>query len=265
MSDDPTSEVTADELEAREYLTLGHLLTETLYPARRAINDYNSVVASAKAQVLKCRFSPDPVVSLEEKAGNMRGTQFGQADAALLHGAAYAAFSAIEGEAAKRTTIPLRRNEVSGKLHDLKDSGNLNDVQEELREETVRCLECGAFRAAVVVGWNLAYDVIRQWAFDRDLSALNAGLQARRGNNHVAINHYDDLLKDGAPTEREFIDALHRRESGDPIDEKLHFDLVQKLNYRNQYAHVTSREATMVKSNGYLEQLVELITSDPFV
>jgi hypothetical protein len=37
-------------------------------------------------------------------------------------------------------------------------------------------LEAGANRAAVVTGWNLAYDVIRQWVFDNHLPAFNAAL-----------------------------------------------------------------------------------------
>jgi hypothetical protein len=68
----------------------------------------------------------------------------------------------ITGAAESRLTIALDTGGVSAKLRSLPQQltnlTNLNPAQTDLHAETTRCLECGAYRSAAVMGWNMAFD-----------------------------------------------------------------------------------------------------------
>lgn len=175
----------------------------------------------------------------------------------------------LYSQADNRQTIALDPSEVTKRLRDLSallPAGSLlNDAQKELMDEAVRCIECGAYRAAAVMGWNLAYDYIRRWILGSGrLNDLNRGL-AKVCPGKTPIAQYEDFFDKDGPNERSVIDAMAHQESGPIINGELRDYLVQYLRYRNKYAHATEKTASAAKTNAYVEHLIDIITSPPFV
>jgi hypothetical protein len=213
--------------------------------------------ASAGAKQLGGRTLPQSPVGLIASPTHLQLTEIVETVAKVLY-----------NEADNRQTIAIDASEVSKRLRDLPGllpTGRpLTDSQTELMDEAIRCIECGAYRAAAVIGWNLAYDYIRTWVLDSGhLDNLNAGL-SRVCPQKTPITYYCDFFDKDAPIERNVIDALAHQESGPIINGELHDHLVQYLRYRNRYAHATAKAASAAKTNAYVEHLIDIITTSPF-
>jgi len=179
----------------------------------------------------------------------------------------------ITGAAENRLTIALDTGGVSAKLRSLPQQltnlklTNLNPAQTDLHAETTRCLECGVYRSAAVMGWNMAFDYIRQWVFDNHLAAFNTALNAnyvnRRSGNPIydAIADYADFLKSDAPGERIVLDTSN---SAGIVTGNVYEDLKAHLRQRNLYAHPSGREPTAIQVNAYLEHLIDIVLAKPF-
>jgi hypothetical protein len=170
-------------------------------------------------------------------------------------------------EAGQTQLIAVKSGAVSQLLRALPTVRAINDTQQRLLEETILCLEAGANRAAVVMGWNLAYDVIRQWAFDNHLSAFNAALAKhvdhKSGNPvYKPITHYDDFFS-GKPGEHTVIDTCFEAQIG--IGGKLRDNLQQHLRKRNDYAHRSFTTPTSEQAMAYVQEIVDIITCKLFV
>jgi len=174
----------------------------------------------------------------------------------------------ITGAAESRLTIALDTGGVSAKLRSLpKQLTNLNPAQTSLMAETTRCLECGAYRSAVVMSWNMAFDYIRQWVFDSHLPSFNGALTTnyvnRRSGNPIydSITNYPDFLGSDSPGERIVLDTCN---SAGIITGNIYEDLKGHLRQRNLYAHPSGKEPTAIQVNAYLEHLVDSISGRPF-
>ena len=115
------------------------------------------------------------------------------------------------------------------------------------------------------MGWNLAYDYIRQWVFNNHLAAFNASLTTeytRRSGNPVysAISEYSDFFS-GTPSERTVIDTC---ELANIFGEKIRDNLRFLLRRRNDYAHPTFRTPTREQTNAYVKDLLDIICDSPF-
>jgi hypothetical protein len=167
----------------------------------------------------------------------------------------------ITKEAEKRLTIVLSTDLLTVRLRDLENK--LNDSQKRLLEETARCLECGAYRSGAVMGWNVAYDYIRQWVFDNKLGDFNNALTSnymKKGQPlYQAIKDYDDF-EDG-PQEKIVLETCF---IANIFGGKIHDELRQHLRTRNTYAHPTDKVPSANTVNGYIEHLVDIITRKPF-
>jgi hypothetical protein len=170
--------------------------------------------------------------------------------------------------AESRLTIALDRGGVSLKLRSLPQKlTNLNPAQTALYAETTRCLECGANRSAAVMGWNLAFDYIRQWVFDKNLIAFNGALVSnyiRKSNQqplYAAITDYADFLKGDAPGERTVLDTC---KLAGIIVGNVYEDLKGHLRKRNEYAHPSGKEPTGTQVSAYLEDLIDIVLDKPF-
>ena len=124
-----------------------------------------------------------------------------EAESKMLTAVANTVGAVLHKEAQGQTTICLDVNEVSGRLRRLHFFVPLTHEQMELMNETIRCIECGAYRAAAVMGWNMVYDYIRRWVFSNKLSALNAGL-GKECPRRKQIAQYEDFFDKDAPLER---------------------------------------------------------------
>lgn len=168
-------------------------------------------------------------------------------------------------EAGERTLVAIDVSGVIDALRSLPTNLSLSAAQLRLSDETVTCIERGAYRAAAVMGWNLAYEYIRQWVFDNHLTAFNTSLTTeftRKNGNPVytAISDYTDFFA-GTPSERTVIDTCSL---AGIFGEKIRDNLRFLLRRRNDYAHPTFRTPTREQTNAYVKDLLDIIADPPF-
>lgn len=154
----------------------------------------------------------------------------------------------------------LNQNAASARLRSFRE-GNLTAEQDAIKAEAIRCMEVGAYRAAMVMGWNLVYDVLRRWIFDKHLAEFNAVLTAkiqRKNKPYSAIKEYSEFF---AVQER---DALDWSLQGNLFNDKVHRALVERLDRRNDHAHANFRHPDATQVMGYINELLAIIEDRPF-
>ena len=171
-----------DPIPTIDYINIGLFAAKLCDPFGCDSGEYANVVEHLVILLHNCRFpaSLRIVESFDHNAlrhfvGRIAGgtaKQFETISALLVN--------TLRDESLEKETRVLNRADVSLRLTDvprlLPHGRKLTLAQKTLLNETTLCLECGAYRAAAVMGWNLAYDYIRQWAFDKQLTAFNQGL-----------------------------------------------------------------------------------------
>ena len=179
-----------------------------------------------------------------------------------LQTAARQVCNVVYQDAKQTQTIRLKTSDVSGRLRELTNTLNLTDTQKTLLAETVRCIECEAYRAGVVMGWNLAYDYIRKWVFDKHLPAFNNVLTSRFNGEHPndIVEYQEFFTRKALPEFR----VLYVCKEANIFGGNLHDDLCQYLRLRNNYAHPNFTTPTVYTTNAYIEHLINIISSSPF-
>ncbi len=127
------------------------------------------------------------------------------------------ALKAFHHEAQQMNAVILNPSAVADSLRNLPDRLSfLTESQTHLRAEVIRCLETGAYRSAIVMTWNFAYDYIRHWTFSNHLAAFNQTLTTKytttRGGTqqpvYNAVSQYTDFWEaKPALGERIFLDT----------------------------------------------------------
>jgi hypothetical protein len=180
---------------------------------------------------------------------------------------------ALLREAGKIDVLYLSVSDVSERLRGLPDTRRLSDAQEELFDETVRCLECGAYRAAAVMVWNLCYDIIRHWIhgdqerLDKFNDFLESSYRRRNrdrndiGPKYSQIVDYDDFFSSKAPSERDVVDTA---QSSELIGGKVADRLRECLRDRNDLAHPSDKTITSIQANALVEKLIDIVQNKPF-
>ena len=256
----------ARPVKALAYVQLGESFQKLRFPLGAATSTYAEHVEVVRLLMRDCGFANalNALNEFDRFRLFIRFADIEEAESKMLMAVANTIGAALYTEAQGQTTICLDLNEVSGRLRGLPSLAPLTHEQMELMNETIRCIECGAYRAAAVMGWNIAYDYIRRWAFSNKLSALNAGL-AKECPQKKQIAQYEDFFEKDAPLERQVLDSMGRRESGPMIGGELHDNLVLYLRLRNKYAHASEKPASAQKTNAYIEHLIDIITARPFM
>jgi hypothetical protein len=134
--------------------------------------------------------------------------------------------------------------------------GNTNEKV--FLEETLLCLEVGAYRAAIVMGWNLAFDHLRRFVFVHKLTEFNSILttQVRKKKST-----YGPVVKIEDFPEGEFFTLEVCREAG--ILLKPHFTILDNaLKDRNLFAHPSQVQASPAIAAGHIDKLVRNIVAD---
>lgn len=172
---------------------------------------------------------------------------------------------ALYAEVDKMQTISLDIGVVSQKLRDLDKILSFTESQKYLLDETVLCIEARAYRSGVVMGWNFAYDYIRQWVFDNYKQQFNEELTTRylkKGgqSQYDSIGQYEDFFR-GSPSEWIVIETCG---SSNIIGKKVKENLCHFLRQRNNYAHASFRHPTPEQTISYIQHLIDLITDRPF-
>jgi hypothetical protein len=162
----------------------------------------------------------------------------------------------LEGRERKRLNDLLNPSAstvvVSKLLLDLTES--IQDGPEKVfLDEAIRCYRVAAFRAAIVMTWNLAYDHLRRWLMcnpDR-LEAFNLGSKKRFTKSPKSeiykIEDFEDYK------ESEFIDACS---SGKVISKNLETMLREKLKRRNMAAHPSMITILQPQADDVISDLV---------
>lgn len=119
--------------------------------------------------------------------------------------------------------------------------------------EALSCYRVKAYRAAIIMVWNLAYDHIVRWILidARRLQALNDGIARRFPKKQLVVSGYDDLddLK-----ESELIEAC--KTSG-LLNKNTCAILRDKLVKRNTAAHPSRVSVTQHQADDAISDLVE--------
>lgn len=174
---------------------------------------------------------------------------------------------AIAEESNSIRLLPLDTSGVSNRLRGLPLDLQLTAIQLTLHVETVRCLECGAYRAAMVMAWNLAFDYLRQWIFDLHLQrfsdALVSSYTKKNGSPiYQPIDSYECFFRKDAPSERVILDVAKdlNLTGGEMYDH-----LCQYLRFRNNFAHPTLKSVSREQANAAIEHLIDIMKEPIFV
>lgn len=171
-------------------------------------------------------------------------------------------YQRMSTELASRQALLVDQGAVSERLRNLRETITGSEKQI-IFADTLRCLETGAYRAAIVMGWNLAYEHFRRWIFKskrKRLRNFNTELTGRHKNktsNHDPISIFEDFydLKESM-----VVDVAHKAQL---IEKQKMQVLTGALNDRNHFAHPNSRRATAATATGYIENLIVNILDDP--
>jgi hypothetical protein len=258
-------------LTALDYVTVGQIISILRHPRNARIDDYQAEIGNLMDWLQTCDF---PVT--KAAAEGLNAAKIPHKDGVIMESAARelsakldAIHRALEHEAKARQVAVLDTGGVSGKLRNLHTKLTLNDTHRHLLDETIRCLECAAYRAAAVMGWNLAYDYIRRWMWDDATRRASFNTQITTITTRagvivypVGLTTYGDFYTIRPVLgERDVLENM--RDAG--LLTGVYEKLAGYLKDRNSFAHANDLVPGMYQTNHYLEQLVDIISSAPFV
>lgn len=118
-------------------------------------------------------------------------------------------------------------------------------------DETIACYRVKAYRAAIVMMWNLAYSHLRDWLLaDADrLAILNDKLATQKKEKIVVIKSADEF---GWLKENELLEVLLTTKT---IDKTTHTILKEKLGKRNLAAHPGTHEISQLQADEVIHDL----------
>ena len=119
-------------------------------------------------------------------------------------------------------------------------------------EETLICFKNAAFRAAVVMAWNLAYDHLCVWIHTKHLAAFNTRLPIRfpKADLQPIVNR-DDF------TEMKESQVIEACRSAGIITGSVFKVLDEKLKKRNLAAHPSGIAISQLTAEEMIHDLVE--------
>lgn len=124
-------------------------------------------------------------------------------------------------------------------------------------DETIICYKSKAFRAAIVMAWNLAYDHLCHYVLNKHIAKFNAQYPIRFPKQHAksrvkTITNRDDFSE---LTESDVVDICR---SASIISGSLHKILKEKLDKRNIYAHPSG---VVVSPQTAEEVIIDLVSN----
>jgi len=165
----------------------------------------------------------------------------------------------LEGRERKRLDDFLEPNSTSVAVSQLLVGlvGQIADGPERVfLNEAIRCYRAAAFRAAIVMTWNLAYDHLRRWIISEPdrLASFNTGAEKRFSKSPkikvVKRDDFDDFK------ESEFLDACS---TGKVLPKNLEQMLREKLKRRNMAAHPSTIAILRPQADDVITDLVNNI------
>jgi hypothetical protein len=127
-------------------------------------------------------------------------------------------------------------------------------------DETILCLKIAAYRAAIVMGWNLAYDHLRRFVIAHKLSDFNTVLTTKN-RPKTQVKYAPAVTADDFPEKESFVLQIYHQAG---IVTKNQMDILEPaLKDRNLYAHPSSVQASAPIAAGHIDKLVRNIVTDP--
>lgn len=127
-----------------------------------------------------------------------------------------------------------------------------NAAEKDFLTEALNCYRVRAFRAAIVMVWNLTYDHLIQWVFadPARVADLNAGIASKYPKKGLVLAKIEDL---DALKESEFIEAARVAKL---LDKNTTQILEEKLRRRNMAAHPSRVTITQHQADDMITDLV---------
>lgn len=164
-----------------------------------------------------------------------------------LEGRVRQALGAKYGESERVVTVTKLLSDLPGTVPD--------DAERDFLREALICYRNGAFRAAVVMVWILAYDHLAEWLLGdaARLASFNASLPGRLGGKRWAgfvLTSRDDF------EELKEFDVIQICSSAGLITGSMTKVLEEKLRRRNSAAHPSALTITQVQADDMITDLV---------
>lgn len=125
-------------------------------------------------------------------------------------------------------------------------------AEKEFLTEALNCYRVRAFRASIIMVWNLAYDHLIRWvsADACRLQALNTGVATKYPKKGLVVLRAEDI---DALKESEFIEAAR---VGKLLDKNITQILEEKLRRRNMAAHPSRVTISQHQADDMITDLV---------
>ncbi|HJP61516.1 MAG TPA: hypothetical protein VJ865_16020 [Gemmatimonadaceae bacterium] len=125
-------------------------------------------------------------------------------------------------------------------------------VEQSFLDEAVKCFEVSAYRAAIVMTWNLTLYHLREFVSKHHLAAFNGAL-SKNTDKRVKVTVISSLDDFSDIPENKFIELLR---SANIISNDVRKILEEKLGTRNSYAHPSTLVLSPVKASDFIQDLV---------
>jgi hypothetical protein len=130
-----------------------------------------------------------------------------------------------------------------------------SETERDFFNEALICYRHAAFRAAVVMVWNLTYSHFCEWILRRHAAAFNGQWPIRYPDLHkkckvktiATLDHFGELK------ESEVIDIAR---SAGLISAGIYRSLVEKLGKRNNAAHPSTHKFTQIQAEEFVHDLI---------
>jgi hypothetical protein len=124
-----------------------------------------------------------------------------------------------------------------------------SQAERQFLEETLLCFRAGAYRAALVMAWNLAYDHLCSWILASHLVAFNSAIPRRYPKNGKQVSKRDDL------TDFKEIEVIEIANTAG-LTANSHKVLDEKLKKRNMAAHPSGLVISQLQAEEAIHDLV---------
>ena len=154
-------------------------------------------------------------------------------------------FDALYGQRAQTVHVHKLLAELPSKLS--------SAAQGEYLEEALKCFRVEAYRAAVVMTWNVAYDHLLSVISDKRLTEFNAALKLPYvfGGKKPAVTAREDFQK------WQENDVLEACRLGSLTSKEVSKVLKEKLDKRNSAAHPSGSTFDQMQAEAYISDLIQ--------
>lgn len=128
-----------------------------------------------------------------------------------------------------------------------------NPIENEFLNEAINCFEISAYRASIVMVWNLTVDHLYEYILKHELASFNLAL-SKNTDKRVKISIVSNKDDFSEIPENKFIEFCR---SANIISNDVRKILEAKLGIRNSYAHPSNIVISESKANEFIEDIIK--------